>query len=77
MAVGISVDKLAAFNSGTACNKYINKLEVGIKPVKKLFTEKSNAVSGPNVVQVNQTGRQFLSIYILCYASGQTVARLH
>jgi len=57
MAVGISVDKLAAFNSGAECNKHINKLEVGIKPVKKLFTEKSNAVSSPNVVQVNQTGR--------------------
>jgi len=53
MAVGISVDKLAAFNSGAACNKYINKLEVGVKPVEKLFTEKSNAVSSPNVVQVN------------------------
>jgi len=34
MAVGISVDKLAAFNSGAECNKHINKLEVGIKPVK-------------------------------------------
>ena len=75
--MGISADKLAAFNSGAECNKHINELEVGVNPVEKLFTEKSNAVSSPNVVQVDQTGRQFLSIYTLCYASGQTVARQH
>ena len=57
MAVGISVDKLAAFNSGAVCNKHIIKLEVGIKTIEKLCTEKSNAVASPTVVQVNQTGR--------------------